>query len=51
MLLGVLIITVGGGGSEEVLDITSLFYFMTEGGLALLSLEEGIFAPFICRER
>ena len=34
-------------GSEEVPYITSFFSSMTEGGLALISLEEGIHAPVV----
>ena len=44
MLLGILIVTVNGGGSEEVLGITSLFSSITDGVLSLLFLEEDIYA-------
>ena len=47
MLLGISNVTVMGEGSEEVLEITSLFSSFTEEGLALLLSVEVISAHFV----
>ena len=47
IFLSISIITVREESSEEVSDITSLFSSMTEGGLAFLSVGEGISAPIV----
>ena len=47
MLLGISNVTVMGEGSEEVLEITSLFLSFTEEGLALLLSVEVISAHFV----